>query len=372
MKKLFGAFLLIIFIFALSGVCAAEGSERITLDVPTIEPCYYSGQRQYPDVPSSPLYTVSAPYARCVGVYSVTLTLTDPDRYKWRGTDDASVTAEFEIRRSYNVFTEPIGVFDMSLDSSERFFAQSRFGYARFEYSDSQDGEYSSTAPTKEGTYYTRAVVDETEDYYGIVSEPVAFELFEPVASESERFNLTPWLFLLIGLLGIAALVLIIVASRSTVVTETSTAESSALPDMTEPDLYDEPQLILTLSEDIPICTSSLAVTPEHADELISDSLAGTFIRKYPDVGRTRTAMRESVSIGDISDSFDVGDRVDIKALKERGIVGEDAEAIRIVAKGSIDKPLRIFAADFDLCAVKMIALAGGEAYKTVSVRRKK
>ena len=67
MKILFKALLLIIFILSLSGVCVAEGSEPVTLDVPAIEPCYYSGQRQYPCVPKAPLPVLSVfTSTRCV------------------------------------------------------------------------------------------------------------------------------------------------------------------------------------------------------------------------------------------------------------------------------------------------------------------
>ena len=376
MKIIFKAILLILFVSLLSGVCYAEGetsdAQVYTLDVPSVAPMYYTGESQTPDISASPLYTVDTPYARCAGVYYATLTLTDPERYKWRGTDESTITVEFEILKSYNVFTEPIRVFDISVDSSDFFSARSRFGYARFEYSSSPYGEYCDLPPDTAGVYYARAVVDETEDYYGIASEPIAFEIFAPAEEANGDFDLTPWLFLLIGLLGVASLVLIVIASRSTVECELTPEErvTEIIPDENEDD--DDPQLVLTLSEDIPIRTAALDVTPERADGLISDSLASAFIKKSPSRVTVSGTSREQVSIGVISERFESGARVDISALKERGIIGRETSYVRVVAKGKIDKPLRIFANDFELCAVKMIVLTGGEAYKTVCGRRKK
>ncbi len=53
---------------------------------------------------------------------------------------------------------------------------------------------------------------------------------------------------------------------------------------------------------------------------------------------------------------------VDIDVLKEKGIVPKSETAIKILARGIIDKPLVVIADDYSADAIKMIVLVGGTA----------
>jgi len=53
------------------------------------------------------------------------------------------------------------------------------FGTPRYLYSDRMDGEYTDVLPTNAGTWYVKAVVEDSEDYEGIESEVVSF-VIEP------------------------------------------------------------------------------------------------------------------------------------------------------------------------------------------------
>lgn len=52
---------------------------------------------------------------------------------------------------------------------------QSRFGTPHYVYSKEIDGTYTATAPATAGTWYLKAIVDGTDNYDAIVSEPVSF-----------------------------------------------------------------------------------------------------------------------------------------------------------------------------------------------------
>lgn len=58
--------------------------------------------------------------------------------------------------------------------------ATSKYGTPYYEYSSSYNGTYSTKEPTEAGIYYVRAVVDGTNEYEKIVSEPVAFFIEDP------------------------------------------------------------------------------------------------------------------------------------------------------------------------------------------------
>ncbi|MBQ8433784.1 MAG: uL15 family ribosomal protein, partial [Clostridia bacterium] len=57
-------------------------------------------------------------------------------------------------------------------------------------------------------------------------------------------------------------------------------------------------------------------------------------------------------------------DVVTIDALKQKGLVPKKEDAIKVLARGTLDKVLTVEADAFSLDAVKMIVLVGGTAIK--------
>lgn len=109
------------------------------------------------------------------------------------------------------------------------------------------------------------------------------------------------------------------------------------------------------------------AVSRERADELISNSVARTLIRRNDERIYTSGHRHAVVNIDTLSSEFEAGATVDINILKERGIIPKDARSYKVLARGVIDKPLIILANSFSISSVKMIALKGGEAKRTAS-----
>ncbi len=106
------------------------------------------------------------------------------------------------------------------------------------------------------------------------------------------------------------------------------------------------------------------SVDRERADELITNSIARTLVRRTDETVVTPGRKRAVINVDTLSENFDRGDRVDINILKEKGLVPIDAGYYKVLARGTLDKPLVIYANDFSISAVKMIALTGGEVYK--------
>ncbi len=110
----------------------------------------------------------------------------------------------------------------------------------------------------------------------------------------------------------------------------------------------------------------------ERADTLITDSLAKNLINRDGEIIYTEGKTKNIVNVDTLSENFTPGDRVDVNSLKNKSLVPYDTAYIKVLARGIIDKPLTVYANDFSLSAVKMIALTGGEAIKAVTVRTKK
>ena len=117
--------------------------------------------------------------------------------------------------------------------------------------------------------------------------------------------------------------------------------------------------------------TALLSVDSERADSLISDSLARSLLAREDDPILTDGRRKCIVNVDTLSEHFASGERVDVNVLKERGIVPPDTAYIKVLARGVIDKPLRVLANDFSPAAIKMIALTGGEAKRVVTLRKK-
>lgn len=115
----------------------------------------------------------------------------------------------------------------------------------------------------------------------------------------------------------------------------------------------------------------SFGMDAQHADALISDSLAKNLIKKDGEIVYTDGKSKNIVNVDTLSENFTPGDRVDVNSLKSKSLVPYDTAYIKVLARGIIDKPLSVYANDFSLSAVKMIALTGGEAIKSVTVKAK-
>lgn len=113
-------------------------------------------------------------------------------------------------------------------------------------------------------------------------------------------------------------------------------------------------------------------IDAEHADELLTDSMAKNLINRDGEIVYTEGRSKNIVNVDTLSENFSSGDRVDVNSLKDKSLVPYDTAYIKVLARGVIDKPLSVHANDFSLSAVKMIALTGGEAVKCVTVRMKK
>jgi hypothetical protein len=55
--------------------------------------------------------------------------------------------------------------------------AAAAYGTVKFQYSNARNGSYTDTKPSKPGIYYMKAIVDGTDDYPALVSDPVVFRI---------------------------------------------------------------------------------------------------------------------------------------------------------------------------------------------------
>ena len=105
------------------------------------------------------------------------------------------------------------------------------------------------------------------------------------------------------------------------------------------------------------------SITAEQAHTMMADDVASALVQNSNSVG-ARTGKKYAVNIDTLSQKFEHGDVVTLQALKQKGIVPKKETAIKILARGTLDKALTIEADAFSLDAIKMIVLVGGTAIR--------
>jgi hypothetical protein len=282
------------------------------------------------------------------GSYPVTLTLTDPHNYTFGTTDTATVYFVISPRRiTVTVADAKLYLFenDVPLD-------------------------WSITAGTLVGTdtltptfriVEDRIFADFTSENYEVTVIPGQINRLMALS----RHATSVLLLILLAVVALALAIVAIIVNRRRIVCRIYTAKRPIPPS--------PPTQPPTPESDTPPDEASIAtvVDAEYADTVITNSLAKDLIRRDEDV-ETFGHRHGIVNVDTLSRSFSAGDRVDINTLKSHSLIPYDTAYVKVLARGMIDKPLSVYANDFSLSAVKMIALTGGKAVKVNTVIKKK
>ena len=152
---------------------------RAFADVPEIASEEYDGNEFTPEkigVQDTELYTVEKANPeeewKNAGAYGVKLTLKDANNYRWEGTSGAALIVNFTILRAQNSVTDPVLSGDFYYgDAIKPSGAKAEFGEVYYVFADAENAQnYTPMVPTQAGTYYVRAAVAGTENYYGATS----------------------------------------------------------------------------------------------------------------------------------------------------------------------------------------------------------
>lgn len=112
-----------------------------------------------------------------VGTYRAVVELAGNDNY-----NSASTTLDFVISQATNAWTEELSITGWIYnDKVNTPTAKAQFGDVTFTYSSEENGTYTNEVPKNAGTYYAKATVEGTENYTGLESTPVAFEIAKAI-----------------------------------------------------------------------------------------------------------------------------------------------------------------------------------------------
>ena len=112
-----------------------------------------------------------------VGIYRIVVELAGNDNY-----NPASATLDFVISQATNAWTEELSITGWTYNEKANApTAKAQFGDVTFTYSSEENGTYTNEVPKNAGIWYVKASVAGTENYTGLESALVAFEIAKAI-----------------------------------------------------------------------------------------------------------------------------------------------------------------------------------------------
>ena len=106
------------------------------------------------------------------GEYKVVAIVAEDTNYK-----SASAEKIFHISQANNAWKEELSIIGWTYGEQENVpNASAQFGTVTYSYCDSENGIYSEQVPTQAGTYWVKAVIEESNNYAGLEAK-VPFEI---------------------------------------------------------------------------------------------------------------------------------------------------------------------------------------------------
>ena len=331
------------------------------IDLPNIPLLIYNGKEQIPCVPSSELYTAEYEGATYRGLYPVVIKLTDKANYAFSDMSDTAVIY-YEIAPTRLTVT---------LSDVDKYLLS---GYPKPDYTVTEGEIFSGDSLELKFTYTDGAV--------GCISENPNYEITVITGRVIKHRTVSPdglfWIFLVfLSLVALSLILYVIISRRERIFQYISLVKCRISPTVNSESEEGEENEVKAIDDDSSEGNSDtnldagLSVDVERADSLITDSLAKELVRKEDIKIETDGTKKGIINVDTLSRSFNSGDSVDVNKLKEMSLVPYDTAYIKVLARGMIDKPLKVYANDFSLSAVKMIALTGGEAVRVITVKKK-
>lgn len=347
--------------------------QRVAL--PSVQALIYNGTAQKPHLAQSDLYTVSVSPETAAGRYEMVLELTDAENYEFADSTERQTVY-------YEILPLPI-TLKLSDIHKYKLSAMPTPSYSITE-GDVIEGDKLLLRFSYDGGE-VKCVSDNPNYLLSVIPGRI---IRHDSLSRDSRFRL--FLFILI-LLTLILMITVTILRRRDIVRFVSVvrcrfspiAKATAPPpenkksadNCIDVDSLEDSESCEPISDETVLNPAAIelamSVDAERADSLITDSLAKDLVRREDIKVETCGRKKRIINVDTLSENFLSGDSVDVNKLKEMSLVPYDTAYIKVLARGMIDKPLKVYANDFSLAAVKMIALTGGEAVRVITVRKK-
>ena len=124
-----------------------------------------------------------------VGEYKFTVTPKDGSCWKDSGGSDAPITITWHITKATPVVTVIQDGWIEGSPVATSYDCSIAGAVPTILYSDAQDGSYTETVPAAAGTYWVKAAIEGTDNYYGIETTPQSFRILGEAQSPNENLG---------------------------------------------------------------------------------------------------------------------------------------------------------------------------------------
>ncbi len=112
-------------------------------------------------------------------------------------------------------------------------------------------------------------------------------------------------------------------------------------------------------------------VSVSEVGDLISDEVAVSFIEETEEAEETVFSKPKGIiNIDTLSKNYQANETVTLESLKEKKLIGNSVNHVKVLARGILNKPLIVKMPEFSVDAVKMILLTGGKAIRLKTKRQ--
>lgn len=104
------------------------------------------------------------------------------------------------------------------------------------------------------------------------------------------------------------------------------------------------------------------SVSAEEAHQIIEEKQIDLVIEEGVDYITAKDNKKAIINIDTLSKNYPAGADVTIQSMKDKKLIDKKAKSVKVLARGILDKPLKVRAGEFSVPAIEMILLTGGHA----------
>ena len=128
-------------------------------------------------------------------------------------------------------------------------------------------------------------------------------------------------------------------------------------------EVYEEPVVEEVYEEHVVIVEE---VSAENADQIAEEQHIDVHVEEGVEYISAKDNKKAIVNVDTLSNAFEPHEIVDLASMKLKGLIDKKAKTVKVLARGSINKPLIVKAGDFSRTAIEMIILTGGNAVHVI------
>ena len=136
-------------------------------------------------------------------------------------------------------------------------------------------------------------------------------------------------------------------------------------PVVEEPVVEVVPEPVVEEVEEVPYVEPEIvveSVSAEEAHQIVEEKHVELHVEESVDYIGPKDNKKAIINVDTLSKNYEAHELVTIQSMKDKKLIDKKAKCVKVLARGIIDKPLRVKAGEFSVPAVEMLLLTGGQA----------